>query len=515
MALPTILLVSHDESVCSAVEQVVDRIGHCQYITADDIDHGILTLWESDAVILLVHATVQESFSAIQDFIRGLTALQKNVPTIVISEGHDPTQALKLLKLGVADVLSRPLNLGRLSFLLETLTVRYRHELTHWPEETEDLGDDEKLLAVLSHGSSVMRNLMRHIRKSAGHEFNVLLTGETGTGKTRLARLIHDLSAHRDGPFRVVNCAAVPTSLLESTLFGHVKGAFTSADSTHHGVLEEVGNGTLLLDDVDTLPLEAQGKLLRVLEERAFEPVGSTKTLPFRGRLLSASNRPLEQDVAEHKFRADLYYRLAVIQIHVPPLRDRTSEIRLLVRLYLRDLCDRESFESMDISDEAVAALKSYEWPGNIRELHNVIDAAAAMSNGRRIGIQDLPIRIQEQYAALTESVSDTEASFGHNGTPLEASLSEAPPEGRSAGVDHPEPETAASPPNGAPLKTARRRAEIETIMRALKANNFNRAAAARSLGISRAAFYKKLAKYSLTDVRKSGPTRSRNKSVE
>ena len=243
---------------------------------------------------------------------------------------------------------------------------------------------------------------MEQVRRVATQDTTILLGGETGTGKTRLARHIHELSPRRDLPFLVINCGALSASLIESEMFGHVKGAFTGADRDRTGKFAEVERGTLLLDEIDSLPLALQAKLLRAVEERIFEPVGSNKSLPVQARLIAASNRPLDQEAAAGRFRLDLYYRLNVVSFTLPPLRDRREMIAHLASNFIAEFAARSGREIDGISAEALRALQAHDWAGNIRELRNVIERAVVLCPGREIQVDDLPEQFHRNGTAVS-----------------------------------------------------------------------------------------------------------------
>jgi DNA-binding NtrC family response regulator len=314
--------------------------------------------------------------------------------------------------------------------------------------------------------SSTMPDLMEQVRRVAPLDATILVAGETGTGKTRLARLIHQLSRRRDDPFLVIHCGALVENLIESEMFGHVKGAFTGAARDRTGKFAEAGRGTLLLDDIDALPLLLQAKLLRAIEERVFEPVGSNQSQPVKGRIIATSQRALKQEVEAGRFRADLYYRLNVITFHLPPLRERPGEITNLVARFIAELAARYDRPIPGICGDALHILQTYRWPGNIRELRNVIERAVALCGGSEIQMDDLP---------------DAICSAG--GTGLSRSSQEKAP---------------ARPTATASLSQIGAEAERGRIRAALRECGNNRTRTAAALGINRRTLYKKLDRYGL-----------------
>jgi DNA-binding NtrC family response regulator len=317
-----------------------------------------------------------------------------------------------------------------------------------------------------------MVELREQVKRVIPQDTTLLLTGETGTGKTRLARLIHELSPRRAEPFLVVDCTAVSPGLIESEMFGHVKGAFTGADRDRPGKLAAAGRGTLLLDEINSLPPALQAKLLRAVDDRVFEPVGSERSQPLRARLIAASNTPLDAEVAAGRFRADLYFRINVVGFFLPPLRDRASSIATLAYRFLNELAARNRPDVRGVTNEVLRALQDYPWPGNIRELRNVIERAVALCPGPEVQMQDLPEAVR--LAAAAEKANQDQVGY----TAIAPILGGCPT-----------------------LVESKEAAEILRIKEALAKHNNNRLRAAVELGISRMGLYKKLHKYGLTDI--------------
>ena len=250
--------------------------------------------------------------------------------------------------------------------------------------------------------SAALRRVLKEVETVADTDSTVLVYGETGTGKESIARAIHNLSPRHAKPFVKLNCAAIPTGLLESELFGHEKGAFTGAIAQHTGRFELAHGGTLFLDEVGEIPLELQPKLLRVLQEQEFERLGSTRTTHVNVRIVAATNRDLAQMTRAKQFREDLYFRLNVFPIHLPPLRERTGDIPLLARHYVDKYSQRMNKRVQTIPSEAMAALSSYPWPGNIRELQNFIERSVILTSGNVLRVQAKELQLDSPVAAST-----------------------------------------------------------------------------------------------------------------
>jgi len=325
----------------------------------------------------------------------GLTLLKDihemglELATIIISgEGQIP-EAVQAIKLGALDYLRKPVDPHHLRQILKTLSenISVREENLRLRRRLMETGE----LGPIYGKSLAMRRVMNAIERLAPSSASVIISGESGTGKELAARTIHELSPRRSGPYIGVNCAAIPDTLMESELFGYERGAFTGADRRKEGSFELANHGTLLLDEITEMKVELQAKLLRIIEERRVRRVGGTAEVPLDVRVLAASNRDVERAVKEGKLREDLYYRLGVFSIEMPPLRERTEDIPLLIDAFLDFYAEREHKTVPGMDDECRETLKAHPWPGNVRQLRNVIERALIVCQGQTITTADLP----------------------------------------------------------------------------------------------------------------------------
>ena len=321
---------------------------------------------------------------------------------IVMTAHGDIDTAIEAMKRGAYDFVAKPFATNELRALVHKAL-----------EKRALAAENERLRAQLGRErggellgqSEAMRRVLDMVQRIAATRTTVLITGESGTGKERVAKAIHLQSDRRDKPFVVVNCGAIPDALLEAELFGHERGAFTGAVTTRAGMFRAAEGGTLLLDEVGDLPLGLQVKLLRVLQERLVRGVGSTTEVPVDVRVLAATNRRVEDDVREGKIRQDLYYRLNVIRVEVPPLRERREDVRVLGDHFLARCAAEQNKDVRALSPDALRALEAYDFPGNVRELENVIERAVALAGGQTIGLGDLPREVSGAAAQTTPSL--------------------------------------------------------------------------------------------------------------
>lgn len=342
----------------------------------------------------------EDSLSLVKRLIPSQRRRGLDPELIFMSASADSELALQAVELGAIDFIAKPLSSTELHFRVRrALSERRSYALLNGYEEHEA---PEGLSALLGH-SPVMRGLYDVIRQVSKTQSTTLISGESGTGKELIAQALHALSPRAGGPFIVINCAAIPESLIESELFGHARGAFTDASEERSGLFRQAEGGTIFLDEVGELPFAVQGKLLRALQAREVRPLGSNETMPINVRVISATHRPLLDDVQAGRFRLDLYYRLNVIQIQAPPLRERTEDVPLLAKRFLERACARLTRSSLSFSEEALALLEQYCWPGNVRELENAIEHAAVLAQGDLVEAQDLPSTVGAQESPLAQ----------------------------------------------------------------------------------------------------------------
>ena len=347
-------------------------------------------------------------------------------PVIVLTATNTVSAAVQAMKHGAADFVTKPFELEALRIKVRNLIEK--HDLQREVERLRDEVEDRQQLGRMVGRSTAMRDIFRAVERIARAEATVLVSGESGTGKELVARAIHDLSPRKAGPFIAVNCGAIPSELIESELFGHEKGAFTGAIDRRIGRIESAHKGTLFLDEIGELEPAVQVKLLRALQERTFERVGSSSSISVDVRFVAATNRDLNAEVAAGRFREDLYYRVAVVPVKLPPLRDRREDIRLLAQTFLtriQTIRGSAPETTKKLSAAALGALEGYRWPGNVRELENAIEHGLALCESDTIELIDLPLSVGRtgQAEALREQWRQGERSFDDTVTRFETEI--------------------------------------------------------------------------------------------
>ncbi len=381
----TILVVDDEENARHIITSFLTPKGY-EVIGAATLGEARQQISRGTADIILLDVQLPDGYGP--SLLEETSRLPIRPPIILITAYGDIDMAVDAMKNGAHDFLQKPIQLARLeqSILRAQEVVAMRRELTHLRSTQRRAGSD-----FVTGSSLEMQSLFSQARRASQASVSVLVTGETGTGKEVLARFIHTSGPRAEKPFIAVNCAAIQSTMLESELFGYEAGAFTGADKRKPGLLEVADGGVLFLDEISSMPLDIQAKLLRVLEERAFRRVGGTNLIRVDVQVLAASNRPLPKLLADGLFREDLYYRLKVVDLHIPPLREHKGDLLELAGYFVRQTNMRMGLNITDITPRAVDALRAYDWPGNIRELRNAIERAMLFCDDPVIDIVHLP----------------------------------------------------------------------------------------------------------------------------
>lgn len=386
-----VLVVEDEELMRAILRQLLEHAGY-GVVTADSAESAIEAFSSGEIAVTLTDIKMPGSDGiALLDQIKAIDA---EAMVIIMTAYSSVDSAIDALRKGAYDYITKPfVNDDLLQTVKNAATQRQLfHENRYLKRELKRQYGFAEIIGK----SEALRQVFDVVGKVAGTNANVLIQGESGTGKELVARSLHFHSSRADKPFLAINCGALPESLLESELFGHVKGAFTGAIADKKGHFRSASGGTLFLDEIGEMPLPLQVKLLRALQEREITPVGSSASEKFDARILAATNKDLAHEVAEGRFREDLYYRLNVIEITLPPLRDRRDDIPLLVKHFVVRAAHAQNVGESKVSDGAMSALLNYDWPGNIRELENVIERAVILSSGE-ILVDSLPPKLRLQ----------------------------------------------------------------------------------------------------------------------
>ena len=448
---PTILIVDDERNTREGLQRALqDRYN---VLLAEDSQKAVQTLESTPVDVMLTDLRMPG--------VDGMGLLRRamsltNPPVCIMMTAYGSIEnAVQAMQAGAYHYVTKPVNLDELELVIQRALNSRRIEVEN--VNLHEQIDRRYGLENIIGESPAMRQLFETVQQVAPSRATVLITGETGTGKELIAKAIHNISPRKNGAFIPVHAAALPSTLLESELFGHEKGAFTGAVERRIGRFELADGGTLFLDEVSELEPSIQVKLLRVLEERAFERVGGAKTLQVDVRLVAATNKDLKKLVSEGKFRDDLFYRLSVVTIDLPPLRERRDDIPLLVKAFLDEFGRENSKQVRELTPEALNVLLAYDWPGNVRELRNAIEQMVVLARAERLTVRDMP-------AVIRGSADLTKINVVRAGMTVEE-------------------------------------AERQLIVQALKETNGNRTKAAQKIGISRRTLHRKLKEFGLENL--------------
>ena len=443
MKRPAILIVEADDALLQTLKGALIR-QRCEVIESSDQTGALRAFQERGPAVVIVGSPRDGAWDGLE-VAKEIRQWDRSVPLILITKNSSEELAIAALRVGVNDYFRPPFSLSEVAASVERWLAQAL------PGESFRKHEDTASSIIGSQGmvggSPQIRQIKACITKVAATDTNVLITGETGTGKELVAELIHRNSPRHEKPFVAINCAAIPDSLLESELFGHERGAFTGAHAPQRGRLKGAEGGSIFFDEIGDMSLSAQAKVLRAIESKEVQRVGGRGNIPVNVRVIAATNQDLERAVVEGKFRKDLYFRVNVATIHLPPLRERKEDIPLLFDHYVREFNRRFGRDCEGFTQEAFESMLRYEWPGNVRELKNVLEAVIINLVSRRIAFLDLPERLRKQ-------LSDAEGL--------------AP-------------------------------SERDRLLSALSSTNWNKSKAAQKLHWSRMTLYRKMAKYHLT----------------
>jgi DNA-binding NtrC family response regulator len=364
-------------------------------VAVDRGDAALQKLDEGDFDVVITDVRM-DGMSGIE-LCQKVRASHPDFPVMVITGQADVETAVAALRAGAWDFVTKPLNADHVMAAVAR-AIDHRRTRSEVRRLRKALAATRPIKEIIGDSASV-RGVTELVGRIADGDATVLITGESGTGKELVAQAVHSLGPRKDEPFVAVNCGAVPANLLESELFGHVKGAFTDARRDRPGLFIQAGAGTVFLDEIGEMPLDMQVKLLRVLQQRSLRPVGGDEEMPFSARVVCATNRDLETEVEEGRFRQDLFYRVNVVTIEVPPLRSRGSDVLMLAHHFLKRIADRTGKDVSSISPDASRKLLDYDWPGNVRELENGMERAVAMARMSEIQVDDLPAKIRDHHS--------------------------------------------------------------------------------------------------------------------
>lgn len=382
----TILIIDDEKNIREGLSASLELEGY-KTVLAENGKIGLQRIAKGDIDLVITDLRMPEVSG--EQVLAKVTAETPGVPVIVLTGHGSIDSAVDAMRKGAYDFLTKPLNLDQLTLIVKRALQGRELAIRH--EELQAELQSKKSFESIIGNSPEMQRIFQMVRRAADSKASVLITGESGVGKELIANALHNLSSRKDAPMIKVHCAALSENLLESELFGHEKGAFTGAVSRKRGRFELAHGGTIFLDEIGEIDQNTQIKILRVLQDKRFERVGGEETIEVDVRVLAATNRDLEKEIAEGGFREDLYYRLNVVHIHVPPLRERKDDIPLMVKSFLQEFAKENGKDIQGIDAAARSALYKFDWPGNIRQLRNCIESAVVMCGSKNITLDDLP----------------------------------------------------------------------------------------------------------------------------
>jgi DNA-binding NtrC family response regulator len=401
-----LLIVDDEEAARYGMRRTLEKAGYeIEEACSADMARAKLAQYNADLVLLDVNMPGESGLVLLSELQN-----KGNAPLIVIITAHGSERmAVDVIKNGAYDYLAKPFEVDDLRLVVKNAleTIRLKRENEALKQRIEIEGGYARTLIGNSEGMRRVRGLIEKVSET---DVTVLIRGESGTGKELVAREIHERSSsRRKGNFVAINCAALPAELIESELFGHEKGAFTGAANRRHGKFEQANGGTLFLDEIGDMSANVQAKLLRALEERSVERLGGSESIAVDVRIISATHRSLEEEINNGNFRADLFYRLCVVMIEVPPLRERIEDVPTLANLFASQASERHKLSKRSIAPSALRSLMAYDWPGNVRQLRNVIERSVVLAEGEEITAKDLPEEIETKPKAKPKTGDDLE----------------------------------------------------------------------------------------------------------
>ncbi len=464
------VLVADDNAIIrTIISQMLNKVDY-SVLTAENGEQCLDSIKSNhiDVLLLDLNMPVKNGMEVLAE----LKNQSVSFPIIIITALEDISQAVQCIKMGAYEYLTKPVDKERLEILLRNALKE--SGLQQKIDELKKELKQKDIFNFIQGSSPVVKRCVEQAMQVMETDMNVLINGESGTGKELFAQAIHNGSKRRQGPFVTINCAAISNDLADSLLFGHLKGSFTGANSDHVGFFEQADHGTIFLDEIGDMNIDIQAKVLRVLQEKKIRRIGEKKERPVDFRLISATHRDFTEAITTNTFRADLYYRLEEYPLYIPPLRDRDDDIILLAKHFLKEFCKANNIEPPDISAKALTSLKVYRWPGNIRELQNVIRRAVINRKGRSIDTFNLPAAGFHDHNAAAEKEDVSEDVLNYSDKLIAESD---------------------SPGSPAILKDM----ELQAILKAYKKCGGNQTKTAELLGISRSTLIRKMKRYDLT----------------